>query len=196
MVGKARPRGHAWWPGCMVVALCLGGQASAGPNDLASPPGRVRAADAKAADLLRAGSERSATFRHLTELIEQTDLVVYVETRQLFRPSQLQFVCATPGARYLMVSVRVPGLDNDLLPWLAHELWHAVEIARAPEVRDGAALVSLYERIGRSSRADGVVQLETREAQETQNAVLDELRRPVRPGLGASGSGHRPWPAE
>ena len=40
-----------------------------------------------------------------------------------------------------------PGVDNDLLPWLAHELWHAVEIAAAPEVRDRVSLLRFYERI-------------------------------------------------
>ncbi len=104
---------------------------------------------------------------------------MYVEARQLpTLPSQLQLVGANPNARYVMVSVRVQGLDNGLVPWLAHELWHAVEIAGAPEVRDATSLRRFYERIGGSFRAGGIVQLETSKAQDIQITVLDEMRRP------------------
>jgi hypothetical protein len=50
--------------------------------------------------------------------------------------------------RFLRVSVRKPGLVTEQIAWLAHELWHAVEIARVPEVREPESLRGLYERIG------------------------------------------------
>ncbi len=178
MGGTATRRRGAWWFWCVVLATGLQGQALAGPNDLTSPTSRIRPTDKKAASLLQAGNARSATFRRLAELIEQSDLVLYVETGRLPLRSKLQFVCASPNARYVRVSVRVPGLDNDLVPWLAHELWHAIEIAGAPDVRDEASLQQFYERLNRGFRTDGTVQIETIEAQETQNIVLAELRQP------------------
>jgi len=138
---------------------------------------RVRAADRKAAVLLAAGRERSATFRTLIETLAGSDLVVYVETRQLTLPGQLQLVSATPGGRYVRVSVKVMGLENDLLEWLAHELWHAVELAGAPQVRDQASLLRFFEEVGGGSRAGGSVEMETRKAQEIQSRILTELRR-------------------
>jgi hypothetical protein len=75
------------------------------------------------------------------------------------------------------VSVREMRVDNDLLPWLAHELWHATEIAGAPEIRDQASLLKFYERGGGGFQAAGGVQMETVRAQETQEVVLRELRR-------------------
>jgi len=172
-----RARRASWWLGCVVVVAAIGVQEVAAQESLA--PGatsRLRAADKKAAALLEAGKARSATFRLLTDAIEQSDLVVYVEARQLTLPGQLQFVSATPGGRYLRVSVRLMGVDNELLPWLAHELWHAVEIAGAPEVRDRASLLRFYEQIGGGFRSGGTVEMETVKAQETQATVLNELR--------------------
>jgi hypothetical protein len=176
---RRRARVAFWWFGCVILAATIGVPEVAAQHTTA--PGaisRIRPVDKKAAALLQAGAARSATFRLLVETIEHSDLVVYVETCQLTLPGQLQFVSATPGSRYLRVSVRVIGVDNDLLPWLAHELWHAVEIAGALEVRDRASLMQLYDRIGGGLRSGGTVQMETLKAQETQATVLNELRRP------------------
>ncbi len=139
--------------------------------------GHVRPVDPKAATILAAGSARSGTFRRLVEQLEDAEVVVYVETQQLTYPGELQLLTATPVCRYLRVSIRVPGLDNELVPWLAHELWHALEIARAPEVTDRASLLRFYSRVGGAVRADGGVEIETLAAQQVQATVLDELRR-------------------
>lgn len=95
--------------------------------------------------------------------------------------SQLQFVSATPKGRYLRVAVRQMGVDDELVPWLAHELWHAVEIAGAPEVRSQSTLVAFYERIGSGFRSGAQVLAETVDAQKTQETVLRELRAARRP---------------
>lgn len=172
-------RGCSRCVGCVVLIATMGAHPVAAQDRVA--PGatsRLRPADQKAAALLQAGAARSTTFRSLVETIAQSDLIVYVETGQLTRPGQLEFVSATPGGRYIRVVVRAMGVDNDLLPWLAHELWHAVEIAGAPGVRDQASLVDFYERIGGAYRSSGSVLMETVKAQETQATVLNELRRP------------------
>lgn len=164
--------------GIAAFLLVGAGQALAAETPAApSATSRVRAADSKAADLLRAGSSRSTIFRGLVETIEQSDLVVYVETRHQVLPGQLNFVVANGTTRYVRISMRGFGLDNDILPWLAHELQHAVEVAGAPEVRSRTDLHNFYERIGGGSRTSGSVELETVAAQETQERVLTELRR-------------------
>jgi hypothetical protein len=65
----------------------------------ASAVTRLRAVDAEAAALLAAGKARSATFRILTDRIEYSDLVVYVESRQMTLPGQVRFASGTPGVR-------------------------------------------------------------------------------------------------
>jgi len=50
------------------------------------------------------------------------------------------------------VAVRLPGLENELVCTLAHELQHVVEIADAPEVRDTRSLLRFYDRIGWGGR--------------------------------------------
>jgi hypothetical protein len=72
------------------------------------------------------------------------------------------------------VSVRTPGLDTELIAWMGHELWHAVEVAGAPEVRDQATLLRLYQRIGVAG-ASGTT-AETTKAQEVWMRVLHEAR--------------------
>lgn len=176
----SRPRGSSRWLGCVLVATSLGAPAVFAQDAVAPRvASRLRALDQRSAALLQAGNARSATFRLLSEAIERSDLVVYVETRPLPLPGQLQFVSAMPGGRYLRVSVRVPGVDNDLLPWLAHELWHAVEIAGAPEVRDPVSLLHFYEHLPGGFRTGGTAKMEvveTVKAQKIRTTVLDELR--------------------
>ena len=135
---------------------------------------RVRAADTKAAFLLAAGLSRSATFRSLVKAIEESDLVVYVETRPLKIPGRMQLLAATSVCRHIRVSIQTPGLDDDLVAWLGHELTHAVEVAGAPDVRDQAGLRRLYQRIGRADRYGDEV--ESAAAQETWKRVLNEMR--------------------
>ena len=72
-----------------------------------------------------------------------------------------------------------PGVNNDVLPWLAHELWHAVEIAGAPDVRDRVRLLRFYARIPGGYRTSGTAKaevVETLKAQKIRATVLDELR--------------------
>lgn len=178
------------------LAIALATPFTAGAQDLPFGGGqrvtlvpRVRPLDSKAAALLEAGRARSATFRHLLDTLERSDLVVHVEACELRAAGRFQFVVASPGGRYVRVSIRRFGTENELLPALAHELWHAVEIANVPDVRCQASLEVFYRRVGWTQRADYGVDAETAEAQHIQTVVLREL--------GASwgaGSRSKPWP--
>jgi hypothetical protein len=176
MVNRRRAAGRlsGWLAGALLAAAAAGqpvwGQ-EAGP---AASGSRLRAADPKAARLLSAGAALSPTFRSIMDALEHSDLIVYVETRPLRLPGQLQFVAATPVCRHVRISIRAPGLDTEQIAWLAHELWHAVEIARASDVRDQAGLRHLYERLGDGGRyADS---MESGMAQGVWTKVLYEVR--------------------
>ena len=156
-----------------------GGDWPAAATEHVSGPSRLRAADPTAATLLRGGMGRSATFRAIVETIEGSDLIVYVETRPIRLPGQLQLLAATPGCRHVRISVRTPGVDTELVAWLGHELWHAVELAGAPQVRDQAGLVDLYRRIGGTDSSGTTA--ESAKAQEVWTKVLYEPRAAGRP---------------
>ena len=177
MVATGHRAGGGWlWVGRLALVTMVGvQQAYAQPGSASPGPTRLRPIDRKAADLLAAGKVRSATFRRLAETIERSDLIVWVAAAHLQRPGQLQFVAATPCSRCVRVAVRLPGLENDLVSTLAHELQHAVEIAGASEVRDPASLRRFYERIGESRPAGAGVEVETAAAQRIGRKVLNEL---------------------
>lgn len=149
-------------------------EASAGGMETSGQIVRLRAADDKADSLLRIGIARSATFRQIAAEIERSDVVVYVQTRPMRLPGQLQFVAVRGGLRYLRVSVRTPAVDAVLVAWLGHELQHAVEIASAPEIVNEASLIQYYERVGSVYRSAGT--METSQAQLAWRRILDEVR--------------------
>ncbi len=148
----------------------------------ASAVSRVRPVDRKARLLLEDGAAGSATFRAMIETLEQSDLIVYVETRAL-RPKlegRLQLMAASRNGRYVLISVGLPSCNIDLVGRLAHELRHAVEVAGAPEIRDQQSLLRFYRRLGLVQRVEFVYAYtaETFEAQQAQRAVLNEMRTP------------------
>ena len=57
-------------------------------------------------------------------------------------------VSATAKARYVRVDIDVRLAPARRAEVLAHELYHALEIAAAPEVRDEAGMRALFTRIG------------------------------------------------
>jgi hypothetical protein len=183
--------GHANWKSPVVLAVFVAAALvpaqimaqpaapGAAPASATFSPSHVRAGDATAAALLRGGLARSATFRAIVESIEHSDLIVYVETRAIRLPGQLQLAAATPGCRHIRISVRVPGLDTEMVAWLGHELWHAVELAGAREVRDQASLLRFYKQIGYGGSSDTTV--ESVKAQEVWTTVLYEARAAGRP---------------
>ena len=177
MVAAGHHTGGGWlWAGRLALVAMVGVQQAYAQVDSASPePSRFRPMDRKAAELLEAGKFRSATFRRLAESLERSDLIVWIATGHLQRPGQLQLIAATPRSRYVRVAVRLPGLENDLVSTLAHELQHAVEIAGASEVRDHASLRRFYERVGEGRPAGAGVEVETAAAQRIGMKVLNEL---------------------
>lgn len=106
-----------------------------------------------AAILLSDAAHRSMIVRSLLSDLEQTDVIVYLSDAMSGFPGEpqayLAFVTRTAGARYVLVCIHPTGLSApERIVLLAHELQHALEVARAPEVQDAAGLAQLYRRIG------------------------------------------------
>ena len=145
-----------------LFALCLAtSSALALPSPVAAYPinaaardplgAHVRGLTPKMKDLIEQGKRRSATFRALVEALNDSDVVLYLDTSSAL-PSGLDgrliFLTSAGGVRYLHAQL-TNGLGiEELLAVAGHELQHAVEVATHPEVRDSATLALLYERIG------------------------------------------------
>lgn len=114
---------------------------------------RVLTYGPRSLELLRAAVAASPTVASLVEALAPTDVIVVVDvTREGFGAvGDLRIQAVARNARYLRI--RVSGV---LEPWdqmatLGHELQHANEVARAPDVRDHAGLARLMRRIGRET---------------------------------------------
>ncbi len=130
--------------------------------------------------------ERSPVVGRLVSTLEHSDVVVYLHlpgAMPLDEPvSRLMFVSAAAGVRYLMVEID-PWRTSypDRIALLGHELYHALEVAAAPEVKDLVSLRQLYERIGHVWRGS---RFETEQARVAEREVRKDLVRP-RPDLGS-----------
>jgi hypothetical protein len=108
--------------------------------------------------------------------LNRTDVIVYVET--VFglgsdRMGRLLMLPLASNQRYLRIQIRDDLSRIDAIAVIAHELRHALEVAEAPEVRDQASLIKLYQRIGYSS--PGWHSFDTDAAQTTGRRVKLEL---------------------
>jgi hypothetical protein len=147
----------------------------------AQPAPHVRGESERAIALLQDGTTRSSTIRALVAAIAESDIFVFVD---IDRPSRLfrgrtTLLGASAAGRYLLVLVRF-NIDPDRqVEMLAHELQHCVEIARAPQVRDAAALRLYMARIGRNLGGDD--DFETDAARAIEFVVGRELAASARP---------------
>jgi hypothetical protein len=121
---------------------------------LRAPERRVRSTNPRLTKMLAMGARRSPTFAGLLAALDRSDVIVYIEPANNM-PSKLDgrllMLPTAHSYRYLRIQVRMDLPREDLIPLIGHELRHALEIADAPDVRDQAAMVSLYERIGKAA---------------------------------------------
>ena len=120
------------------------------------------------------------TVRTLLAAIDRSDLIVYVETRFLAVSGETEFLTRTPAARYLRISMDVTETETRQVPWLGHELRHAVEIALEPSIVSASALESFYRSSGYAVSDHGYC---TDAAQRVTGIVRQEMlpRQPPRP---------------
>lgn len=146
---------------------------------LEDPGRRVRGLTPRMADVLDAGARRSSTFLRLLRLLEQKDVIVQILDDPTLRPStpaQLLIVPVRGAIRFLRVQVGYDRGGDDLVALVGHELLHALEIAREPQVRDASTLQALYTRIGFGTNR--VLQFDTDAAIMVEKRIRRELRKP------------------
>ena len=100
----------------------------------------VRATEPRILALIDAGLSRSATLRRLVAMLDASDVIVYVEakrTRPALMVSRAQITVA--GGTAICASPSTSGGRQPAHPFLAHELQHAVEVARSPGAGDRKA---------------------------------------------------------
>jgi hypothetical protein len=164
-----------WWLLAVVSTALLGPVsivAAADPRE----GRRVRPLDRWADETVDRGLTRSALVRELVEVLEQSDLIVHVQTITTL-PAGIAGQTRLTGDAGVSRYVRVQ-LDRHLSPderasVLAHELHHAVEIARSA-ARDDDGVRELYERIGQTAGSRRV--FETSAAREAGMRAWYELR--------------------
>jgi hypothetical protein len=148
---------------------------------IAGNPPRLRGTTPAETRIIAELLARSAIARSLAAEIEASDLIVYVElTARVPRGRAATRMVATTGtARYLRVVLGMMTHPSDRGALLAHELQHAVEIARARDVRDDDGLRRLYAAIGENRRAQYA--FETTEARRVAAEVQREITGAGRP---------------
>ena len=115
---------------------------------------RLRPATPTVRAMVEDAIAHSATVRALAHEIAASDLIVYVEMGRPAPPAiaTTALVTSTPRVRYVRITLDAMTPPSGFAPLLAHELQHAVEIARNPDVRDNNDMRRLYARIGVDSR--------------------------------------------
>src|SRR5690554_8157834 len=98
-------------------------------------------------NVLTKAVSRSRTLRELTDKVEATPVVVYMDCDP-YLPNALSgrigLIASVEDVRYVRVDVRC-GLPNiQLIPVLAHELQHAIEIGEAPTLVDTSSMELYY----------------------------------------------------
>jgi hypothetical protein len=144
----------------------------------------VRSTDRVIGAVLADGLRQSAVIRRQVEVIDASNVVVYLARGDCPSPAAACLMMAGGGSgfRYLRINFRLPvGLGkasgwhrSELSISIAHELQHAAEIARWPEVIDGGSLEAAYLRRGLDG---GRRHLDTDAAIEAGEARRAELLR-------------------
>jgi hypothetical protein len=162
-------------PAAQARAAGLSADVVSSPAEVSAPSRlsrRVRPVSDQANQLLREGAARSAAFAALLDILERSDLIIYITTGGAPGPNHLRLACATGTARFVRIAINAQDAETHLIAGLAHELQHAVEVANAPDVRDDATLVQYYEQHGQEISSGRFC---TREAQAAGTTVLNEL---------------------
>ncbi|HKW00362.1 MAG TPA: hypothetical protein VJN96_11085 [Vicinamibacterales bacterium] len=148
------------------------------------PPPHVRPQGVRSEDILKDAIKRSPTVAGLVKVIERSPIIVFIELaydrEDLGRTTIL---AANDIARLLHVQLNGKLSADRLVEVLGHELTHAIEILREPEVRDDSSLARVFTRVGFEMERG---HFETDAAQQAELQVHTELtmERAARRGKG------------
>jgi hypothetical protein len=146
----------------------------------AQPIGVLRPEEPELRKTIEEGVRQSATFENLVNRLNRNRLVVYIRFDRCAGgvAACTRLVAPRDTTRQLLIVLdRFGRSPRDLTALLAHELQHALEIAEAPTVTDGASLERLYSTTGLHFREG----YETEAAIRVGRAVTDELSKRRRP---------------
>src|SRR5262245_29377942 len=156
----------------------------ASPASTQELPHAVRVIDPTLAATLDEASAASPTLRALLDELERSDVIVHIV---LMQPKvdqlggSLAFVHAVSGRRILRIEVSPRLAPTQRAALLAHELQHALEVARAASVVDAESFAALYERIGyRVSTGSSSRCFETDAARNVASKVLGDIQKAER----------------
>ena len=109
---------------------------------------------------LQHGARYSVTFHARLDVIDASDVLVYVETplTTSSRPSaRTNFVAHTGLLRVLKVTLEVGPDRQTAVTLLGHELQHVAEVVDAPAVVDASSYGRLFRAIGFRSPCPGLL---------------------------------------
>jgi hypothetical protein len=169
---RRRARRPPWARGTLALAVALVATAPGAADPRNPGHSRVRAVSPTLVRALETGYAYSATFRKLVDSLDRSDVVVHVEWGATGQLSGALRLAGTAGRhRYVRVVLNPLVRSRDLIVALGHELYHAAEIAAAPEVVDADTLAALFARIGRRTPGG----YETAEARRASARIAAEL---------------------
>jgi hypothetical protein len=145
---------------------------------------RVKPADAEIRRLVLDGARRSATFRALIDDIHTFNVIVVIQFGLCANGRIRSCVSHVEGderQRHIRVKVNTRTTDDRLIATIAHELQHALEIAREPAVVNSEKALQLYRKIATGKCRQGLSEeCETDAALQVEAKVSDELARTPR----------------
>ncbi|HEY7533833.1 MAG TPA: hypothetical protein VH681_13745 [Nitrospiraceae bacterium] len=145
-----------------------------------SPNRSVRTTEPEVQALLDNATSRSETFRSLITALNESDIIVYVET-SVTRAAKLRGhlvhrIVAKGTHRYLRLRLNPFGPVEQRIGVIAHELQHALEIAQALNVGRSETVQSFFELIGFTHGTQCGDCYETTRALDVERTVREELR--------------------
>jgi len=116
----------------------------------------VRTSNVRVSEALRQAMAWSPSFRDLIATLDFLDRLVYIEEGTC-RPPELRsclHMVRNRDSKVLVVQLATRQPTAAVVAQLAHELYHAMEIAREPGVVDDVSMRQMFERIGYRSCVD------------------------------------------
>jgi hypothetical protein len=145
---------------------------------------RIKPTGAEMRRLVLDGHARSATFRALMDDIHRSNVLVVIEFGLCANGRIRSCVSHVEGdsrQRHIRVKVNTRTTDDRLIATIAHELHHALEIAREPDVTSSELALVFYRKIAIDQCGGGrSVECETEAALHAEARVNDELARAPR----------------
>jgi hypothetical protein len=140
---------------------------------------RVKAADKETRRLVLDGARRSTVFRALIDELHQFNVIVVIQFGFCANGRIRSCVSNVDGderQRHIRVKVSPRTTEMYLIATIAHELQHALEIAREPRATNVREVLELYRRIATGKCREGLSEeCETDAALEVETRVHREL---------------------